>query len=233
MAKIFVFSIVHNGEVLMPYFLRHYETFADKIFIIDAHSTDRTKAIARLHSKVKLLKTPYDTGFTEEDISRCYIEFVEKYDEGADWVVCVDGDEFIYHEDIQAALQNAENKDLDVVRTTCYTMVSEQLPTTKKQIYEELNKGIRTTSQDKAIILRAGLTVDFEPGRHSILNKEDVRIGKANILLLHYRYLSKEYAQQRSDTLLSRMGDSKHLRHLQAKGMRWYESALKRAQRVV
>jgi hypothetical protein len=231
--KIYVFSIMHNEEVLLPYFLRHYETFADKIFIVDAYSTDKTKKIAKAHPKVTVLKCPYDMGFTEDDISKCYEELTDKYSEDADWVMCVDGDEFVYHEEVKLALQNAENKGLDVVRTTCYTMVSNKLPTTKGQIYEELNKGIRTDAQDKAVILRGDVVVEFEPGRHSIKNKEDVTIGKANLLLLHYRYLTKDYAKQRSDTLAERMEADPELPKLQAKGLRWYEAAIKRAQRVV
>lgn len=34
--KIDVFSIMRNEEDLLPYFLRHYETFADRIFIFDS-----------------------------------------------------------------------------------------------------------------------------------------------------------------------------------------------------
>ena len=53
-----VYGIVRNEEFLLPYFLRHYETFAYRIFICDDHTTDRTREIAKTHAKVSLLDYP-------------------------------------------------------------------------------------------------------------------------------------------------------------------------------
>ena len=129
---------MHNEEVLLPYFLRHYETFADRIFIIDAYSTDRTREIAFKHPKVTLLHCPYGEKFTEDDVSHCYERYYKEFRIRETRLGnVVDGDEFVYHPDIQQALQHAEDKEADVIRTTCYTMVSDHLPTTTGQIYKE------------------------------------------------------------------------------------------------
>ena len=58
--KIHVYSIVRNDRYILPYFLRHYSTFADRIFIIDDHSTDDTAEIAKANPKVTLLPFEYD-----------------------------------------------------------------------------------------------------------------------------------------------------------------------------
>jgi glycosyltransferase involved in cell wall biosynthesis len=36
-----------NEERFLPYFLRHYSTFCDKIFIFDNCSTDKSKEIIK------------------------------------------------------------------------------------------------------------------------------------------------------------------------------------------
>ena len=63
---IHVYNIVHNEEFLLPYYLRHYEQFADKIFIFDDESTDRTAEIAKAHPKVTYLKYPGWGRFVEK-----------------------------------------------------------------------------------------------------------------------------------------------------------------------
>jgi len=65
-----IFSIVRNDAYILPYFIRHYSTFADQIFIIDDHSTDNTKEIANSFPKVTVLDYEYNNGFDEDDFRR-------------------------------------------------------------------------------------------------------------------------------------------------------------------
>src|SRR3989338_1733301 len=96
--KVHIFSIMWNEEYILPYFLRHYSTFADKIFIINDHSTDKTTTIARSNNKVTVLDYKYKPGLDEANFNRCFTRYYKKYSRGvADWVMCVDADEFIYH----------------------------------------------------------------------------------------------------------------------------------------
>src|SRR5436190_13957749 len=97
--KVHIFSIMWNEEYILPYFLRHYETFADKIYIFDDRSTDRTADIAKANPKVELLEYDYPTGVDDDDHSRCFENAYKKYSSGvADWVFCVDADEIIYNQ---------------------------------------------------------------------------------------------------------------------------------------
>ena len=235
MAKIFVFSIMHNEEVLLPYFLKHYETFAAKIFIVDAHSTDRTIEITKQHPKVEILTCPYGETFTEEDVSFCYQNYYKAWARHkADWAMCVDGDEFVYHPDIQLALSHARDKSADVIRTTCYTMVADHLPTTKGQIYEELNEGIRSDAQDKPIIFNPERDLMFTSGRHSLVNRDDLHIVKVKVRLLHYRYLTEDYAVERTQTVLDRLNEKERIKAYRIRRNRaWYQEALKKSRVVV
>lgn len=188
---IHVYSIMRNEEDLLPYFLRHYSTFADKIFIIDDKSTDKTVKIAKTNKKVRLLPYKFTEGYFEKERNDCFEGFYKKYSRGvADWVMVVDGDEFIYHKNLVAVLKEQQKLGRKVIKTAGYTMYSEFFPTTKGQIYEECYMGSRSHLFDKAVIFNPAVDVHFSGGRHETYLPPGIDRYRAKILLLHYRYLS-------------------------------------------
>jgi len=189
---IHVYSIMRNEEALLPYFLRHYSTFADTIFIIDDKSTDKTVKIAKANKKVRLLNYKFtEERHVQEEHTACFEKFYKKYSRGkADWVMCVDGDEFIYHKNLVAVLKKQKRRGAKVIKPTGYTMYSETFPTTKGQIYEECFMGLRTRSFDKPQIFDPSIDIKFSGGRHKVLLPEGIDRTRARVLLLHYRYLS-------------------------------------------
>jgi glycosyltransferase involved in cell wall biosynthesis len=56
----------------------------------------------------------------------------------ADWVIVCDADELIYHEDI---INYLSNTNATHITTEGYEMMTESLPTTEGQIYEEIKNG--------------------------------------------------------------------------------------------
>ncbi len=231
---IHVYSIMWNEEFLLPYFLRHYETFADKIFIIDDNSTDRTAEIAKAHPKVEVIKYWYTRGFNDEDHSSCFLEAYQKYSRGkADWVMCVDGDEFIYNKNMPKALSNAEAKGIFIIRTTGFAMVSQFLPEKQGQIYEECFNGIRSMNFDKPTVLKPELDVLFDPGRHQIRNA-DIKPQKAKLSLLHYRHISPDYLLSRSSKSFANMGmpDAKK-KYLIERGLAYFDKVKDKLKKVV
>lgn len=173
--KINVYSIVWNAEVLLPYFLRHYSQFADRIFIVDDHSTDKTAKIAKSHPMVTYIPYGFD-GLNEDEFNDTFYSLYKE--NPSDWAMCVDQDEFVY----KPRLEGLEG----VLATRGYTMVSNHLPTTLNQIYDELKMGFRTPSWDKPIIFDPKLDVKFGDGRHTV----NLPATQTNIKLLHYKYLS-------------------------------------------
>ncbi len=201
-----VFSIVWNEEKLLPYFLRHYETFADKIFIVNDHSTDRTAEIATAHPKVTLLDFPYGNGLHQADFSQCFEDFYKRFSRGAaDWVMCVDGDELIYRRDMRGTLKAQREHGVRALKTTGYQMVSKDFPTTEGQIYDQIKTGVRSRGYDKPVVFDPELDVKLGDGRHTIQLPEGVSAGRAQLLLLHYRYLSRDFLIERSKNSYSRI----------------------------
>src|SRR3990167_4792623 len=90
--RINVFSIMYNEEFMLPHFLKHYEKFADRIFIIDDHSTDRTAEIAKAHPKVEYSVYEHE-GLNEQEFNDTFYKFYKA--NPSDWAVVVDCDEFL------------------------------------------------------------------------------------------------------------------------------------------
>lgn len=199
--KIDLYTQVRNEEKLMPYFLRHYETFVDNIFIIDDKSTDKTVEIAKKNSKVKILKPNYKIDFDEITRNNYFEDIYKKYSrKDTDWVIYVDGDEFIYHKNILKVLKEQQERKRKLIKVNGYAMISRKFPTTNKQIYKECNIGVRTRYYDKVIIFNPKIDLKFTIGRHlPPITKENFKSDRCGILLLHYRYLSEKFIVERWD----------------------------------
>ena len=220
---------MRNEEYMLPYFLRHYETFADKIFIFDDHSTDRTVEIARDHNKTILQDFKYNRGMNEDDFNDCFEKSYKKYSRDlADWVICVDGDEFIYNKNVIGVLKEQKERGVQVIQSIGYMMVSEVLPQKKGQIYEESKKGIRFPKYDKTVIFDPSLDITFGEGRHTTNIPRGAKVAQKDLLLLHYRYLSKEYFLERSNMQWPRTNmDDKTINYRMKRGVAWYKRNLK------
>lgn len=227
--KIHVYSAMRNEQVLLPYFLRHYATFADRIFIMDDQSNDNTVKIAKANDKVTLLKYKFSPTYNEAEHVDCFHHYYPQYSRGqADWVMCVDGDEFIYHPNMVGNLKKQQHRGVSIIKTTGYAMISTQLPRTKKQIYEELPFGLRERRWDKPCVFDPQLDIVFAAGRHYLKSPQDIQPRSGRLLMLHYRYLSRQYFLNRSTSLVARLNITDQLRAwLIRGGLRFYDTAVK------
>ncbi|OGL35663.1 hypothetical protein A3F38_02465 [Candidatus Saccharibacteria bacterium RIFCSPHIGHO2_12_FULL_48_21] len=227
---IHIYSIVRDEEQILPYFLKHYSTFANKIFILDDRSVDRTVEIARTNDKVQLLDfSQYHGGLHEPEHSRAFIESYKKYSRGsADWVMCVDADEFIYHYDIRWLLGQKQQEGQRILKANGITMFSEHYPATNGQIYEECDTGIRDRLYDKKVIFDPSIDILFDTGRHETLTPQGkpYQNHRCNILLLHYRYLDRESTVKHLDRSRYSWDDQK-LAARKAEALERYEAGLR------
>ena len=86
-------------------------------------------------------------------------------------------------------------------------MVSQNLPRTDKQIYEVCKTGGRSRGYDKPVVLSPDIDAEFDIGRHKAKFPEGTSVVRAKLLLLHYRYLSRNFVINRAKTSYPRWNE--------------------------
>ncbi len=195
--KIRVYSIMRNERVLIPYFIQHYR-FAEKIVVFDDGSNDGTREILQATPIIDL-RTPNWEGI--DDFKA--LDFWEACRKEAlaakvDWVIMVDGDEFLWGPwSITGALDMCLLIGCKVLQPEAWQMIGDSVPAGTGQIYDEIKFGVRDPWYDKAIAFKPEVEMKFEPGRHGF--SCDARVHRSTTTkLLHYRYLGEEYYKSRS-----------------------------------
>lgn len=194
---IHVYTMVHNEEALMPFFMRHYGRFAQKIVVLDNESNDRTAAIAREGGAEVI---PVDTGgkhrvrVLRKEMNTRYWASRGK----ADWVICAEGDEFLWHPDLPALLEGYWRRGITLPRVQGFDMVADAPPVGAGQIYEHLKHGFPAELYAKRAVFNPMLDINFGPGGHTALPCGPVvQTERTDLKLLHYRYLGEEYFVRR------------------------------------
>lgn len=200
--KVNVFSIQHNEEFMLPHFLKHYSQYADRIFIIDDHSTDLTAMIARAHPMVTYLEYPFE-GLNEQEFSDTLESMYKTYP--SDWAVCVDGDEFV---DISYLDKLKKGK---VYKTRSFMMIG------KTGKFKDC-KAVRWEKFDKPIVFDSKLDVKFGDGRHTCNLPTEPGPN-----LLHYKYPSREYYLKRARETYPRIMNEKQMAYRIDRGLEWYD----------
>ena len=204
MAQIFVFSVVHNEEFMLPHFLKHYEPYAERIFIIDDHSTDKTAEIAKAHPKVTYSEYAFE-GLNEDEFNLTF-ESMTSDIYPSEWAVCVDCDEFI------TGLETLDNEVAGILKPTGYTMVG------RTGKLEDCHP-VRDNKYDKPVVFDPELDVRFGPGRHTV----NLPTRESKLKLLHYKYPSREYYLERNSKIYPRIMDKKTAEYRIKKGLAWYD----------
>ena len=187
-----IHSIIWNEAPLLPYWLRHYERYAEAIFVWDGGSDDGTRELLEAHPLV----TVFDQqclGLDDHYFTTCFMRYRDLSPE-ADWCACVAADEFIYHPLLEQRLATIANPK---VQLTGYSMFSDHFPTTQGQIYDEVKWGYRDCWSRKTVLFRPQVTMKWKPGLHNEVSG-DVPVRHTGIKLLHYRYLGADYYLERT-----------------------------------
>lgn len=193
---IHVYTMVHNEEVLMPYFMRHY-AFADKITVLDNESVDRTAEIAKAAGAHVF---QIDTGgYHRVEILQRVMDFRYRESRGkADWVIFAEGDEFLWHQDLRGLLEGYMKRGITFPKVQGFNMVSDAPPSGTGQIYHEIKLGVPDKEYSKRVVFNPALDVRFSPGGHKANATGPVVESEiADIKLLHYKYLGPQYFQKR------------------------------------
>lgn len=210
--KIHVYTMVWNEEAILPYFLRHYGGFADRIVAYDNQSSDRTPEILRDHPKVETI-TLDSGGVLHEAALMALRNQVWKGSRGdADWVVIADADEFLYHEDVRGYLGACRAAGVTMPLTQGYEMVGDAFPAGTGQIYDEVRAGVIDPSgqYSKLAAFDPGAIVEtnYSPGGHFAEPTGRVAHGgRRDLKFLHYRHFGPDYLARRWSLLRARLSE--------------------------
>ena len=213
--KLHVYTMTWNEEYMIKYFLRYYETVADRIFVIDDNSSDGTRDIVKTCPKTTLLPYPFPSGFNEYDKTNCFATEYRKYSRDAEWVIVGDCDEFIYHPDLRNFLDKKRAEGRRAIKATGYFFASKEIPNTEGQLFDAMPYHHRLRkikhSYDREVVFDPKLDVKFKPGCHPPTEFSDgVIAGRCGLSLYHCCHLSRQWIVDHLDRRIARMNDQSY-----------------------
>ena len=192
--KIRVVSICHNEARMMPFYLRHYSSFADEIEIFDDESDDGTAKIIA-NSSAKLRKCPFKGLHDGLMIDLFESEQKRAAEDGIDWLIVPDIDEILFaKQGVRDVLESAQ--DYDIVFAMGWNMMADSFPVDDgRQIWEICRYGCFVLPYCKPIICNPKANnFKWSPGRHIITGSP--KFINSKIKLLHYRLLGTDHTDQ-------------------------------------
>lgn len=223
--KIWVFSVCHNDAEIIPWYLRHYGQFADRILVWDDASTDGSRELLKAHPSVTLFDCPW-SGIDEDKALHHAYDVYPSARGKADWVIWADMDEFIYHPRLLDVLRcgfdphtpegraRYAKPDLlpiyQVMATAGFNMMGDGLPVNgywHKQIWELNPMGVGAPVYSKPVVFRPEAKVRWVRGKHALEETNPIVSDKPLLKLLHYRYLGAAYTAAKNAKNYARCAD--------------------------
>ena len=207
--NITIYTIAYNEEEMLPFFLDHYSKFASRVVIYDNESTDNTVKIAKEHPLVKEIYS-VKTGDSLDD--SMYVKIKNSCWKGdtSDYVMLVDVDELIYHED--GVVNYLKSNEYPVYRCAGYNMISENFPKGGESITNQIKQGVFDRMYCKPVIFNPNIInkTNFELGIHNgrFFDETGEQVPRESELkMLHYKNLGFKYREERHKMFAKRMSE--------------------------
>ena len=206
--KIFAYILTYNEEAILPFTLDYYSSICDKIIVYDNESTDSSDEIFKHYKKVSVVKWKSDSINELNYLQIKNSVYKNAISHNVDFVIVCDCDEFLYHPNLIDKLKEFKNQGIDMPLIKGYEMISAEFPTyDKKPIMETIKNGCENDFLNKNIVFNPMKEVQFGIGCHTNISLDSVKSPKAELMLLHYKFLSVEYVSNRYDLLEKRLSD--------------------------
>jgi hypothetical protein len=214
--EIHLYALCWNEAEILPFFFQHYDKLVSRYFIFDDGSTDGSLELLRNRENVEVHRfsrsDPTSFVFSEQSLSN----EVWKASQGlADWVIVTDIDEHLFHPELGSLLQHYQDIGITVVPALGYQMISEMFPEPGETLCETRVRGAPHPHYAKLSLFdpAAISEIFYAEGRHSADPKGRVIAPATDqILLLHYKYLSCEWARRRDRQKRAGLGPKDHKR---------------------
>lgn len=179
------FIIAWNREDSIALTINHYKKFCSKITVYDNFSDDNTRDIAySLGCEVELFgrEGVLDDSEYKRIKNNCW-----KGSE-ADWVIVVDDDEILYHEDLSFILNQGRVNGVTLFKPQGFSIHSDQMPVSD---WLEIQTGFTDNNYSKICVFNPSkVDIGYEYGCHTHMKdypKGQINYGKDKLWLLHYR----------------------------------------------
>ena len=126
--KIVLIAVCKNEEQLLPFFFRHYKDIVDEYVFFDNGSTDGSTDLIRQQANTKLIEFNTFGYYKEETLTFIRNHAYNQLRLDADWFFIVDVDEFLWHPDLRAYLEQCLKDGITMPRTAGYNAYAEQMP---------------------------------------------------------------------------------------------------------
>ena len=194
-----VLTWMRNEADMVPFFLRHY-SFADRIIAWDNESTDDTRRLLESDPRVEVRE--WRTGGVMRDPELRDMKSGEYRATGEGWKIVVDADEFLWHPDVPGLLAAYDKVGITIPRVTGYDMVCDRMPVDdgSSRLTDLAKEGCRNEMYDKFCVFRECVDVRYDYGAHRLAyaGGRSVCAERADLKLLHYRYMSMERTMRRA-----------------------------------
>jgi glycosyltransferase involved in cell wall biosynthesis len=193
---------------MLPFFLRHYEPIAERIFIYDDGSTDRSLEILQQCPKVSVEPIQCVGDSYVEALQQLYNSCWKRSRGAADWVIVCNVDEHFHHPmGLATHLAACQQAGVTIIPSHDYQMVSLQFPPAGVQLSQTIRRGKSFWAQRKTVIFSPDAieATNFGVGRHVTTPLGRVVPPEAcEVFMLHYKYLGFPYLRDRTAELESR-----------------------------
>lgn len=202
---IHVYTVCWNEEKFLPFFIKHYGSFCNKIIVYDNESTDSTLDILAKNPNISVITYKTGNKINDNEYQRIKNTAWKQSRGKADFVIVCDTDELLYdkNDNIKDTLKMSRNT---IFRPEGYEMLSECFPSYEKPLRQQC-KGLPSQYYCKKIIFDPHCIVDinYYPGCHEADPRGYVKTGTSEFLLLHYKRIGVEYIVNRYRTFKERL----------------------------
>jgi hypothetical protein len=201
--NIWLYTVCWNERYMMPFFLRHYAPWVDRIVVLDEHSDDGTAEVVKACPKAVLRFWPY-RGLDDDCFRAAQSCFYKEARGQADWVLWPDVDEFLWHPDPRGCLERCR---ADLVNARGFNLTPDAPPVDdgRSQFYDLCRMGVPSENYSKSIIWRPEQDIVFDYGRHGVMQFSGRRTTAFDFKLFHAHFLGENYTRERNERNLSRV----------------------------
>lgn len=196
--KILTIAMACDEQDLITYFVRYYRQLGD-VIIFDDESSDDTAALARA-AGARVLPVAQDEPEPEFRLQRMKNHAWKPMRDQYDWIIVVDVDEFVYHENLEYVFHDARAMDASILITQGYNMISDGPPQGPEPIIKQIRQGALWASMSKPCCFdaRRVAEINYVVGGHNCGPQCAGWLSPyPGLKLLHYHYLGIDWVMKR------------------------------------